>query len=179
METLNAPETRKAHETNIEKVVHLEAEQEERVELAHRLSVAIGRFAGTNSFVVLQLASVALWIILNSGALPNLTPFDPYPFVLLAMVLALEAVLLTSFVLIRQNSMNEKADRRSHLDLQISLLAEKEATKIIQLLQRLSRQMGIEDLVTDHETRELSKDTEVEEVARELQQNLKDNAKPS
>jgi uncharacterized membrane protein len=179
METSNASATSKAHETNIGKVVRLEAEQEQRVELAHRLSVAIGRFAGTNSFVVLQLACVALWILLNSGAFPNLTPFDPYPFALLGMFLALEAVLLTSFVLIRQNRMSEKVDRRSHLDLQISLLAEKEATKIIQVLQRIGRQMGIEELITDQETRELSKDTEVEEVARELQQNLKDTAKPS
>jgi uncharacterized membrane protein len=179
MQTLNAPRTGKAHESNIEKVVRLEAEQDERIELAYRLSGAIGRFAGTNSFVVLQLASVALWFILNSGMVPNLTPFDPYPFALLALILALEAVLLTSFVLIRQNSMNEKADRRSHLELQVSLLAEKEATKIIQLLERLGRRMGIEDLVSDHETRELGKDTEVEEVARELQQNLKENTKQS
>jgi uncharacterized membrane protein len=63
------------------------------------------------------------------------------------MVLALEAVLLTAFVLIRQNWMSLKADQRSHLDLQINLLAEREATKVIQLLQRISKHLGIEETV--------------------------------
>jgi uncharacterized membrane protein len=167
---------RKAHETNIEKVVHLEAEQEKQVELAHRISEAIGRFAGTNSFVGLQIACVVVWIVVNTRSVIGLTPFDPFPFPLLGMVLALEAVLLTSFVLIRQNRMSEIATRRGHLDLQISLLAEKEATKVIQLLQRMSKQLGIEDAVTDKEARELSKDTEVEDVARDLRENLEGRA---
>ena len=68
--------------------------------------------------------------------------------------------------------MSEKADQRGHLDLQINLLAEKEITKVIQLLQRMSKEMGIEQLVTDRETKELSKDTEVEDVARDLKENL-------
>jgi uncharacterized membrane protein len=172
-----ATHTRKAHETNIEKVVQLEAEQEKQVELPNRISETIGRFAGTNAFVVLQIACVLVWILVNSGSVPGLTPFDPFPFVLLGVLLALEAVLLTSFVLIRQNRMSAMAERRRHLDLQISLLAEKEATKVIQLLQRMSRQMGIEEMVTDKEARELSKDTEVEDVARDLKESLEAGAK--
>jgi uncharacterized membrane protein len=162
--------TAKAHETNIESIVQLEAEQERQVPRTHRLSEAIGRFAGTTSFVLVQIICVALWISLNSGMM--ISPFDPYPYVFLGVVLALEAVLLTSFVLIRQNRMSEKADQRGHLDLQINLLAEKEITKVIQLLQRMSKEMGIEQLVTDRETKELSKDTEVEDVARDLKENL-------
>jgi uncharacterized membrane protein len=88
------------------------------------------------------------------------------------VILALEAVLLTSFVLIRQNRMSLRANQRSHLDLQINLLAEKEVTKAIQLLQGMSRKMGIEEDITDAETKELSKDTEVEGLARELRENL-------
>jgi len=169
--------TPKAHESNIEKVLRLEAEQEKQVEMADRLSVAIGSFAGTTAFVMLQIGCVLLWVALNSSIIPGLSAFDPFPFPLLGLLLALEAVLLTSFVLIRQNRMSDLANRRSHLDLQISLLAEKEATKVIQLLQRMSRQMGIEEMVTDREARELSKDTEVEDVARDLQANLEEGAK--
>jgi uncharacterized membrane protein len=161
----------KAHEGNIEKVTQLEAEHEKRIPPANRLSEAVARFVGTNAFVILQLACVALWIIINNRA-TSLPPFDPYPFPLLGMVLALEAVLLTSFVLIRQYRMSLIADQRSHLDLQINLLAEKEVTKVIQLLQRMSKSMGIEQEVTDTETRQLSKDTEVEEVAHDLEENL-------
>jgi uncharacterized membrane protein len=163
---------RKAHETNIEKVTRLEAEQDKQIELPNRISEAIGRFSGTNAFVILQIGCVVLWVVVNSGFPKGLTPFDPFPFPLLGTLLALEAVLLTSFVLIRQNRMSEIANRRGHLDLQISLLAEKEATKVIQLLHRMSKQLGIEDAVTDKEARELSKDTEVEDVARDLQENL-------
>jgi uncharacterized membrane protein len=156
----------KAHATNIDTVVRLEAEQEKHIPHTNRFSEAIARFAGTNIFIVTEMVGVALWIAINTGALRSVPVFDPYPFGLLAVVLGLEAVLLTAFVLIRQNRMSEKADRRSHLDLQINLLAEKEVTKVIQLLQRMSRQMGMEEQVTDLETRELSKDTEVEDVAR-------------
>ena len=68
------------------------------------------------------------------------------------------------------------ADRRSHLDLQISLLSEKETTKIIQMLERMSRQMGMEHYVTDHETKELGEATAVESLARELKDKLPDDA---
>ena len=167
----------KIHETNIGKIVHLEAENERLVTAPSRYFGAVGRFAGTPVFIVTHLACVALWMIVNSGAVPGLSVFDPFPFVFLGVLLAIEAVLLTSFVLIRQNHMSAIADQRSHLDLQINLLAEKEATKIIQLLQRMSRHMGIEEQVTDSETRELGRDTKVEEVAEELAANLEDSAK--
>jgi uncharacterized membrane protein len=164
--------TVKAHETNIEAVVRLEAEHDSRVPAGNRISEAVARFAGTNSFVILQLCAVALWMFINTASLGIVPVFDPYPFVLLGTLMALEAVLLAAFVLIRQNRMSLKADERSHLDLQINLLAEKETTKIIQLLQRMSRQMGIEEQVTDRESRELSKDTEVADLAHDLRKNL-------
>jgi uncharacterized membrane protein len=81
-------------------------------------------------------------------------------------------VLLTAFVLIRQNRMSLRADRRSHLGLQINLLSEKEITKVIQMLGRMSKQMGIEAEVTDSETRELSENTSIETIARDLRANL-------
>jgi uncharacterized membrane protein len=165
----NKVSTTKAHETNIEKVVRLEAEQEMRVPPSNRLSEAIAKFAGTNLFVLVHIVFVGGWIILNSVLSE---PFDPYPFVFLGVLLALEAVLLASFVLIRQNRMSQMAEHRAHLDLQINLLAEKETTKVLQLLQRMSREMGIEQSVTDREAKELSKDTEVEDVARDLKENL-------
>jgi uncharacterized membrane protein len=116
-----------------------------------------------------------LWIAVNSGlAWP--APFDHYPFPLLSMMLALEAVLLASFVLVHQTRMSEKADQRGHLDLQINLLAEKEATKVIQMLQRMSKHLGIKDQVMDPEVQELSKDTEVEDVAHDLRENLQNEA---
>ena len=87
--------------------------------------------------------------------------------------------MLTAFVLIRQNRMNLIVDRRSHLDLQISLLSEKETTKVIQMLERMSRQMGIEHQVTDQETEELGEATAVENLARDLRDKLDADASAS
>jgi len=165
-------QTSKVHETNIDTIVRLEAEQEERLSRTNRLFEAIGEFAGTTAFVAIQLVWVSDCILINAGLFSPFLPFDSFPFPLLSMILALEAVLLTGVVLIRQNRMSDKADQRSHLDLQINLLAEKEATKVIQLLQRISRQMGIEEKVSDRESQELGKDTEVEDLARDLQRNV-------
>jgi uncharacterized membrane protein len=166
------PSTAKAQKTNIETVVRLEAEDEKRVSHIDKLSEAIGSFAGTNFFIMLQLGAVAIWITVNTGVLPPVPAFDPYPFSLLSAVLSLEGVLLMAFVLIRQNRMSLRADRRGHLDLQINLLAEKEATKVIQLLHRMSRHMGIEEDVSDAETKELGEDTAVDELARDLLQRV-------
>jgi uncharacterized membrane protein len=165
-------EITKVQETNIEKVVRLEAEAEQRASSTDRISEAIGSFTGTNYFILLQLACVGFWLSINTGALRVIPAFDPYPFPLLATLLALEGVLLVAFVLISQKRISQRAEHRSHLDLQINLLAEKEVTKVIQLLQRLNRHMGLEAEVADAEARELSEDTAVEDLALGLRKSL-------
>lgn len=169
MNNTSAPETAR---TNISKIVELEEAGEENRPRTERTAAVIGRFAGTLSFVVGQLTFVAAWVTLNSGALPGFTAFDPFPFSLLSTVLSLQGVLLAAFVLIRQNRMSAISERRSHLGLQISLLSEKEATKVIQMLQRISRHMGIHENVSDAEVTEFAEATAVEDLARELDDRL-------
>ena len=169
------PETTTS-QTNIATIIRLEEEAESDRTGTERVSERIGHFAGTLSFVIVQVAFVAVWIAINLGK----NGFDPYPFPLLAGLLAFEAVTLTAFVLIRQNRMSVRADRRNHLNLQINLLAEQEATKIIQMLARMSRQMGIEDAVTDTESRALSGDTSIAGIARDLREGMaEDEKKPT
>lgn len=144
-------------QSNIEKVVRLEEAEERHRSFADRFPEMVGSFAGSVAFVVCQLAFVGLWAVVNNELIPGGPAFDPFPYSLLSGVLGLEGVLLTAFVLIRQNRMSLMADRRSHLDLQISLLAEKETTKIVQMLERMSRQTGMEHHVTDHERRSLAR----------------------
>jgi uncharacterized membrane protein len=155
---------------NIETVIRLEEENESRRTRSERLTAWIGSFAGTISFVLLQLLAVAIWIGVNSR-LGSILPFDPYPFSLLSTTLSLEGVLLMSFILVRQSNMSERADRRSHLALQINLLTEQEVTKILQMLQETNLQLGIKEAV-DPETEELSKETAVESLSEELRANL-------
>jgi uncharacterized membrane protein len=135
----------------------------------------IGAFAGTITFVGAQIMFLGLWTGWNSGLFSDHAHFDPYPFPLLAGIFALEAVLLASFVLIRQTRMSTRAERRSHLDLQINLLAEKEMTKALQLLQGISRHLGITSAINEAEIRELSQDTAVENLAHTLRENIEEN----
>ena len=149
---------------NIESIIKLEEEDERRLSSLHRGSHKIGWFVGTVYFVISQVAFVMFWVSWNTYAT---TRFDPYPFPLLSAVLALEAVLLTSFVLIRQNAMDLQSERRNHLDLQINLLAEKEATSILKALGEIAKKFDI-DLSQDAENSELAKGTPVESIARDL-----------
>jgi uncharacterized membrane protein len=160
-------ETRIEHQTvakNIEAILRLEEDDERRLPRLHRISHSVGAFVGTTYFVIGQAFCVVLWLLWNVAASPS---FDPYPFPLLSAVLALEAVFLTSFVLIRQNSTDRQSERRNHLDLQINLLAEKEATSILKALHEMAAHFDIR-LTTRAENLELSQDTPVESIARNL-----------
>jgi len=156
---------------NIQTVIRLEEEDEQRKSHSDRIPEWIGSFAGTIGFILLQLLGFAVWIFLNSNIVKAVVPFDPYPFPILSVLLSLEGVLLMSFILIRQSSMSERADRRGHLDLQINLLTEQEVTRVLQMLQAINRHLGLKD-VADAETAELSKDTAVENLGKELRANL-------
>jgi uncharacterized membrane protein len=158
---------RQTTEKNIESILKLEQDDEREFSAFHRVSHAVGRFVGTIYFVLFQCVFVLLWIALNTRLLGNAPAFDPHPFPLLSTVLALEAVLLTSFVLIRQNAMDLRSERRNHLDLQINLLAEKEATSILKILHEIAEHLKV-DVSPDAGREELAKDTAVESIARDL-----------
>jgi len=114
------------------------------------------------------------WVLVNAGWLPGIKPFDPYPYILLTMFVSMEGVLIATFVLMKQNRMSRRADQRDHLNLQIDLLAEKEITKILQLNRLLCDHFGIREAERDHEVKELSRDTAVERLARELKKKIPD-----
>ena len=98
--------------------------------------------------------------------------FDEYPFPLLATILALEAVLLTSCVLIRQSTIDQTLERRDHLELQINLLAEREATRSLRILQRIAKRLDVDD-DEDCTPDELASETSVDEIARDLREREK------
>ncbi len=159
---------------NIDTVVRLEEEIARERSWGDRVADAIASFSGTITFALLHVAWFALWVVINTKLIPGVPAFDPYPFQLLAMLVSLEAVLLSTFVLIKQNRMGLRADRRSHLDLQINLLSEKEVTKVIQMLERISARLGAAEEVVDAEARELGEVTAVDELAHELHAKLPD-----
>jgi uncharacterized membrane protein len=164
MEAINPAAMPPSAQANINTIVRLEEQALKERSVADRISDAIANFVGSITFVAMHVAWFGIWVGLNAG----LWKFDPYPFALLCMLVSLEGVLLSTFVLIKQNRMSQRADHRSHLDLQINLLAEKEVTKILQLQQLICRRLGIEEAEADKEVSELSHVTAVENLAQEL-----------
>jgi uncharacterized membrane protein len=158
---------------NIEKVIQVENEALQPRSSSEAITDAIGGFVGTISFVVLQCLAFAGWVIVNAGMVPQVAPFDPFPYPLLSSITSLEAVLLAAFVLIKQNRMGVIADRRDHLDLQVNLLTERQATQIIQMLDRLSTQLGV-DQHHNADSRELGRHVAVEHLVEELHSRLPD-----
>jgi uncharacterized membrane protein len=152
---------------NIEAILELEKDDARQLSHFRRVAHAVGWFVGTIYFIGVQCAFVLLWIVVNTRVQGNHPGFDPYPFPLLSTVLALEAVLLTSFVLIRQNAMDLRSERRNHLNLQINLLAEKEATSILNALREIADHLDV-DVSDDAEREELAKETPVKDIARDL-----------
>jgi len=155
----------KAPLESIEAILRLEKDNERGLALHHRLLHAIGGFVGTAQFVVLQCVAVAAWIAFNSSDRDH--AIDEFPYPLLATFLSLEAVLLTSCVLIRQGLIDRTLERRDHLELQINLLAEREATRSLRILQALAAKLQV--ATGECEPDELTSDTSINQIARELQ----------
>lgn len=157
---------------NIDTIVNLETEALQRRCLSDKLADSVATFVGSVPFVVLHVIWFVLWVAINRGMIPFLNAFDPYPFALLCMIVSLEGVLLSTFVLIKQNRMSQRADHRGHLDLQVNLLSEKEITKALQMLEGISARLGIKEQVVDSEVQELEHNTAVENLAHELEQKI-------
>jgi len=131
-----------------------------------RLAAAITAFTGSMPFVYLHLALYGAWIAINVGLVPGLRPFDP-SFVILAMEASVEAIFLSTFVLISQNRSAAEADKRADLDLQISLLTEHELTKLTWVVTAMAERLNIPP--SDPELEEVKKDIAPEAVLDEIE----------
>jgi len=113
---------------NVERIAKLEAAHAGAIGPLDRVSARITSFAGGPAFLGFHALWFTVWISWN---LSRAHPIDPYPFTFLTFLVSLEAIFLTSFVLISQKHMDQQSHRRAALDLQINLLAEKEMTKVL------------------------------------------------
>ena len=147
---------------NISRMQERRAQEERKATLSERMSDAITKFAGSMTFVIIHAVAYGTWIALNLGAIPGLRPFDP-SFVMLAMEASVEAIFLSTFVLISQNGMMGAAAKQSDLDLQINLLAEHELTRLVSLVDAMARKMGV-DVPNEEEMAEIKRDVSPEAV---------------
>jgi uncharacterized membrane protein len=132
-----------------------------------RLAQAITNFTGSMAFVYLHVALFGFWIVANLKWIPGIPAWDE-SFVVLAMIASVEAIFLSTFVLIAQNRMAAAADKRADLNLQIDLLSEHEVTKLVTLVSAMAKQMGVKTGV-DHEVDELKRDVAPEAVLDKIE----------
>lgn len=107
--------------------------------IADNVTTAFGSF----TFGVLHVYWFGLWIVLNTGIVAWITPFDPFPFGLLTMIVSLEAIFLSILVLLSQNRAGQVASLREELHLQVDLIAEEEITKVLEILSEIRTKVGI------------------------------------
>lgn len=152
-------------ERNIVKLTNLRRKAERQRGLQGRVADAITDFSGSLTFVYVHVGWFGLWILANTGWF-GFKPFDPFPYGLLTMIVSLEAIFLSAFVLISQNRLSAEANRRDDLDLQIGLLAEHEMTHVLKMLDEIRQHLGIAQ--HDREVQQLKKDVRPEDVLAEI-----------
>lgn len=138
---------------------------------ADRIAAGIARVAGSVVSVCVHVIWFGIWIGVNAKLIPGVAVFDPYPFSFLTLIVSLEAIILSLFVLISQNRMSREADRRAHLDLQVNLLAEQENTKALEMLHRIAQHLGLE-IPREDEVHGLLEKTDIDRLATELDERL-------
>lgn len=157
-----------ALERNIEALRARKARQDRSASRDERVAAAISRFVGSMAFVYLHVAIFGFWISANLGWMPGVPRWDP-TFVVLGMVASVEAIFLSTFVLINQNRMAAADDKRADLDLQINLLTEHELTRLVTLVSAIAEKTGVRTDV-DPELEELKRDVAPEAVLDRIEE---------
>jgi uncharacterized membrane protein len=160
------PALSKVIERNIRTIIHLRTKAARERSLQGRIADAITSFSGRMIFAYVHIAWFGVWILLNTG-LFGVRVFDPFPYGLLTMIVSLEAIFLSTFVLISQNRLSEETERRADLDLHIGLLTEHELTRVLQMLDAIQDKLGIVDHVNS-ELADLEMETKPEDVLAEI-----------
>ena len=127
-------------EQNVQTIVQLEESAKANRNKTDQMADVIAQFCGSFTFVCVHLIWFAAWIVIN--IIPGLPHFDAYPFTFLTLVVSLEAIFLSTFILISQNHETRVSERRNQLDLQINLLTEQENTKMLKILERIADKVG-------------------------------------
>jgi uncharacterized membrane protein len=162
---------------NVQAIADLEKRMLEERKHISRLSEIATHVAGSTPFIVGHLMLFAGWVVINTTRFA----FDMAPFNLLNLILALEAIILTSIVLISQSDLRRISELRGHLDLQVNILAEQELTAILGLLNRICKRLDIDVHSADPKVAALAKETNLETIATVLEETLENEttfAKP-
>jgi uncharacterized membrane protein len=168
----NSPAISRAMEENVRAIKDWEQAALHSRSRAERVSEWITSSAGRGPVLFAHLLWFVGWAAVNLALVPGVRPFDPFPFPLLTTMVSLEAIFLALFVLSSQNRLATQADKRAHLDLQIDLLAEREMTVVLQLLQDISEHLGVTRTAGSPKIQELAQETDVHQLTSKLDDEL-------
>lgn len=143
------------------------------IRLADRLTETFGSIW----FLLCNLIFFTGWIAVNNGLIPAVTPFDPYPFILLITLVSLEAIMLSIIVLMSQNRASAINTLRDEMELQVEMIAEREVTKALKLLTDLHRHHGVKS-EDDPDLAAMLKDTDLSYIERKLEEQLASEPTP-
>jgi len=152
---------------NVEAISQLEEAAREQRTSADRIADVIANFCGSMTFVWVHVIWFGLWIGYN--VLPGVKHIDPFPFTFLTLVVSLEAIFLSTFILISQNHDTRISERRNHLDLQINLLTEQENTTMITMLRAIAEKVGV-DLSNDPRVEVMSEEVQPHRLVQQIEQ---------
>ncbi len=149
---------------NVNRIIAIEKAQKRNRTTGERIAKIIAEFCGSMTFVWVHVVWFGSWIIVNQF-FPSLK-FDPFPFTFLTLVVSLEAIFLSTFILISQNHETKLTERRNHLDLQINMLSEQENTTMLEILRQIAEKVGVDcdDLKLDVFEQEMKPEKLVEQI---------------
>ena len=154
---------------NIQTITEVEQALLHNRKVAERVGEKVARFFGSLLFIAAHIFFFSIWIIINTGSIARIPPFDPFPFSFLSLIVGIEFIFLTTFVLLNQKYQIRREEQWSHLHLQLSMLTEQEVTKNVQMLCAISQKLGIQGAITDDELTEMKKPTSVKAFVGEIE----------
>jgi len=152
---------------NVEVIKQLEDAARQQRSRSDLVAAAVAKFCGSMTFVWVHVLWFGAWLIVNT--IPGIRHIDPFPFTFLTLVVSLEAIFLSTFILISQNHETKLSERRNNLDLQINLLSEQENTRMLEMLRAIAEKLGC-DIPNDPEVKTLSESIDPQRVAAIIEQ---------
>jgi uncharacterized membrane protein len=159
---------------NVQTIGRLEEAAKAERAKSDQIADVIAKFCGSMPFVWAHLIWFAAWIIINT--MPGVDHFDPFPFNFLTLIVSLEAIFLSTFILISQNHETRLSERRNQLDLQINLLTEQENTKMLTLLGRIAEKVGVK-IDDDPSLQVLEQATRPEQLVDQIEEATKQTSR--
>ena len=151
---------------NVEAILRMEEASKGERTRSDLVAETIAGFCGSMVFVWVHVVWFGVWLAIN--LVPGIPNIDPFPFTFLTLVVSLEAIFLSTFILISQNHDTKISERRNHLDLQVNLLSEQENTQMIRMLRAIAEKLGVE-VTNDFHLEALSEKTKPEKLAKQIE----------